>query len=298
MGRPASTSVFSNGTSSPEGKISQARIVRGAIRADAAGLPMPEPLDFSIVIPAYNEAARLPGNIAAVAAGCGRLGGRWEILAVVEQSTDGTLERTRAAAADLEGVEVIDNGPQRGKGHAVRCGILRARGDIVFFLDADLSTPLEAVGRFLACFAAHPEVDALIGNRRHPRSRIARAQGPLRRLLSGVFNTLVRRIALPGANADTQCGFKAFRRDAARQIFSRQRLDGFSFDVEVLLLARALGLRVADLPVEWSDADATRLRVWRDGWRMLRDVWAVRRVVQGALRDHRPPGLPEKNSSR
>ncbi len=245
---------------------------------------MPAPIDFSIVIPAYNEAGRLPGNIGKVAAYCQALSPRWEGLAMIEQSADGTLEETRAAAAGCAAMEVIDNGPQRGKGHAVRCGMLRARGDIVFFMDADLSTPLESIGRFLEYFAAHPEVDVLIGNRRHPRSHIARPQGLLRRVLGGVFSALVRRIALPGASADTQCGFKAFRREAAREIFRRQQLDGFSFDVEALILARALGLRVIDLPVEWSDADATRLHVWTDGWKMLRDVWRVRRVVADSLR--------------
>lgn len=258
-------------------------------------MPLPEPIDCSIVIPAYNEAGRLPPNLAKVAACCASLPGRWEILPIVERSTDGTLEKTRAAAAGLNIIEVVDNGPQRGKGHAVRCGILRARGEIIFFMDADLSTPPEEIGRFLAYFAAHPEADVLIGNRRHPRSRIARPQGLLRRVLGGVFSALVGRFVLPGASADTQCGFKAFRRQAARQIFSRQRVDGFSFDVEALVLARALGLCVVDLPVEWSDADATRLQVWSDGPRMLRDIWQVRRVVQQTLRTQ--PPLTQSTSS-
>lgn len=255
-------------------------------------MPSAEPPAFSIVIPAYNEAGRLPGNIAKVAACCAALAPRWggyEVLAIVEQSTDGTVEKTRAAAAEWAGIEVVDNGAQRGKGHAVRSGMLRARGEIIFFMDADLSTPLEAVGRFLEFFAQHPDAGALIGNRRHPASRIGRRQGPLRQGLSRLFSTLVRRFAMPGADADTQCGFKAFRREAARQIFSRQRLDGFSFDVEALLLARGLEVRVVDLPVEWSDADATRLHVWRDGWKMLRDLWRVRRIVGHTLREQ-PPG--------
>lgn len=247
-------------------------------------MSLPAPVDYSIVIPAYREAGRLPPNIARVAACCAEIPGRWEVLAMIERSTDLTLEKTRAAAKGWDFIEVVDNGPQRGKGHAVRCGMRRARGGIVFFMDADLSTPLDEVGRFLAYFAAHPEADVLIGNRRHPQSRIARPQGPLRRFLGGVFSALVGGMVLPGASADTQCGFKAFRREAAREIFSRQQMDGFSFDVETLVLARALGLCVIDLPVQWSDADATRLRVWSDGPRMLRDLWQVRRVVQRTLR--------------
>jgi dolichyl-phosphate beta-glucosyltransferase len=256
----------------------------------------PSAVAFSIVIPAYNEAGRLPQNLAAVAACCERLASRWggyEVLIMVEKSTDGTLEKTRAAAIPYPRLEAVDNGVQRGKGHAVRNGMLRAAGEIIFFMDADLSTPLEAVGRFLEEFAARPEADALIGNRRHPASRIGQPQGPLRRGLSAVYSALVRRLVLPdGAGADTQCGFKAFRRRAAREIFSRQQLDGFSFDVEALFLASALGFRVADLPVEWSDAASTKLRVWQDGWAMLRDVWRVRALVARTLREQ-PAGSPQ-----
>ena len=124
----------------------------------------------------------------------------------------------------------------------------------------------------------------LIGNRRHPQSRIGRPQGPVRRHLGGLFSGLVRRHILPGAWGDTQCGFKAFRAGAAQQIFSRQKLDGFSFDVEVLALADGLGLTTRDLPVEWHDADATRVRLWRDGWGMLRDLWRVRALVARSLK--------------
>jgi dolichyl-phosphate beta-glucosyltransferase len=252
----------------------------------------PEKTAFSIVIPAYNEASRLPPNIPAVAAHCESLVPRWgaaQVVVSVERSTDGTLEKTRAAAASFPWIDVIDNGPQRGKGHAVREGMLRAKGEIIFFMDADLSTPLEEIGHFLEHFAAHPEVDAIIGNRRHSGSRIVQRQGPLRRGLSAVFNAMVQKVALPGCWADTQCGFKAFRRRAAREIFSRQRLDGFSFDVEALLLASALGFRVVDLPVEWADAAATKLHVLRDGWSMLRDLVQVRALVSRTLREQ-PPG--------
>ena len=248
---------------------------------------------LSLVIPAYNEAGRLPRNLPLVAAHCQALAlpapGGWEVLVMVERSTDGTLEKARAASAAFPAVQVIDNGPQRGKGNAVRAGMLRAAGDIILFMDADLSTPLTEIERFLAWFATHPETDVLIGNRRHPDSHIGRPQGWLRRHLSGVFSRLVKGRVLGHDWADTQCGFKAFRARAAREIFSRQRLDGFSFDVEVLALAAALHLHVADLPVEWFDDRATRLNLWRDGRTMLRDLWRVRALVARSLRD-RPPG--------
>jgi dolichyl-phosphate beta-glucosyltransferase len=251
---------------------------------------------LSIVIPAYNEARRLPPNLRRVADYCESLAAArgepqadsaYEVLVVVERSTDGTLEASRGAAAGLRHIEVIDNQVQRGKGYAVRTGMLRARGAFVFFMDADLSTPLGEVEHFLRYFAGHPEADILIGNRRHPDSHIRRPQGKARRVLSEIFSFLVRRQALPGAWRDTQCGFKAFRREAAREIFSRQRLDGFSFDVEALALAAALGLKVVDLPVEWFDADATRVRVLRDGWRMLRDLRRVRKLVAASVRTPR-----------
>jgi dolichyl-phosphate beta-glucosyltransferase len=250
----------------------------------------------SIVIPAYNEARRLPPNIRRVADYCARLDlaaaglmpGGYEIIVIVERSTDDTLAKTRAAAAGLPHVEVVDNQVQRGKGYAVRTGMLQARGELLFFMDADLSTPLEEIAPFLRYFADHPEADVLIGNRRHPASHVGRPQGRLRRILSEIFSSLVRRqVSLPGAWKDTQCGFKAFRRAAARAIFSRQQLDGFSFDVEVLALAAALRLRVVDLPVAWFDAEATKVRVLRDGWRMLRDLRRVRKLVSANVKADR-----------
>ena len=247
----------------------------------------PERVALSLVVPAFREVLRLPPNLPRIAEACDQLalppGTVYETLVVVEGSDDGTLERAREAAAPFPRLQVIDNGPQRGKGYAVRSGMRRARGEIRLFMDADLSTPLPEVARFLRYFDAHPEVDVVIGNRRHRDSQVGTPQGPVRRYLGGVFSRLVRGSILPGAWADTQCGFKAFRAEAAQEIFSRQQLDGFAFDVEVLALAAGLGLQTRDLPVEWHDADATRVRLWRDGWRMLRDLQQVRPLVAKSL---------------
>ncbi len=122
----------------------------------------------------------------------------------------------------------------------------------------------------------------LIGNRRHPKSVIGVHQGFVRRKLSDAFNLVVQALILPGC-ADTQCGFKAFRHDAAREIFSRQHLDGFSFDLELLLLAQRLGFVVEDLPVDWCDEPASTLRPMRDGLKMLRDIFVVRSLVRRTL---------------
>lgn len=268
--------------------------------ADPAPAPPPPPR-VSLIIPAFNEARRLPENLRRVAAyrdtlppaaddgaaGC-------EVLVIVEQSTDDTLARCREVAAELLGFQVLDNGPRRGKGHAVRAGMRRARGDLQFFMDADLSTPLDEIARFLRFFAEHPETDVLIGDRREAQRRREHRQGPWRRALGAVFRAATRwqgAGVLPPGVVDTQCGFKAFRRDAAREVFARQRLDGFVFDVEILLLAARLGFGITDLPVRWADHPASTLSVARDGWRMLRDLARVRPLVERTLREQPPLGL-------
>ncbi len=202
---------------------------------------------------------------------------------MVEQSSDGTLEIASEAAGQQENFVAIDSGPQRGKGHAVRCGMLRAKGAHVFYMDADLSVPIGEVTAFLERFEAEPEVGVLLGNRQHARSRIVRRQSALRENMGKTFNRLLQRWGLASVH-DTQCGFKAFRRDAARAIFSHQKLDGFAFDVEVLLLAQRLGLQVADLPVEWRNSADSRVRIVRDSLAMIRDMMRVRRVVAESLR--------------
>lgn len=241
-------------------------------------------MELSIVIPAYNEAHRLPGNLPKLLACLDQLAlaGGFEVIVVVEKSEDDTVERCRAAVATRPEVRVIANPVKRGKGHAVCTGMLLTTGDIAFFMDADLSTPLASIAQFVAHFASHSGTDVLIGNRRHPRSVIGVPQGLMRRKLSDAFNLFVQALILPGC-ADTQCGFKAFRQRAGREVFSRQHLDGFSFDLEILLLAKRLGFTVEDLPVDWCDEPASTLRPLRDGLKMLRDIFVVRSLVRRTL---------------
>jgi len=230
----------------------------------------------SIVIPAYNEAARLPRSLAVLAEYLRGWGQRpYEVLVMVEESTDGTLELAKETVREQVNFHIIDNGPQRGKGHAVRSGMLQARGDIVFYMDADLSVPVEEIAEFLAFFDAHPELDVLLGSRQHPQSRIERRQGWLRQTMGKTFNRILRMlVVLP--YRDTQCGFKAFRKGAAREIFSRQQIDGFAFDVEVLLLAREMGYAVAELPVRWLNSPESKVHIVGDSLKMLRDAMMVR----------------------
>jgi dolichyl-phosphate beta-glucosyltransferase len=237
---------------------------------------------LSIVIPAFNEASRLPGNVPTLVDYCTQLGDSYEVLIVVEKSTDGTFEKTTQAMRGLKGFQVIDNQVHRGKGYAVRSGMRRAQGAFLFYMDADLSTSLEAIRRFLRYFEEHPEVDVLIGSRQHPESRFPVPQGALRQKMGQTFNMFVQRLAFRGF-ADTQCGFKAFRRAVVHEIFARQTLDGFAFDVEVLMLAQGLGYRIAELPVEWTNEARSKVHVVRDSLRMLRDVWRVRRRVHHAV---------------
>ena len=242
---------------------------------------------LSIVVPAYNEARRLPPALEKLAAFCRGLGRSYEVLVIVERSTDGTLEIAARFAAQQAHFQAVDNGAQRGKGCAVRGGMLRARGEFVFYMDADLSVPLAAVPEFLARFETAPRADVLLGNRQHAMSRITRRQSWLRRSMGQTFNRILKACGLASLH-DTQCGFKAFRRDAARAIFSRQTLDGFAFDVEVLLLAERLGYKIADLPVEWINSRESKVRILHDSLAMLRDTLRVRRLVEKNLAP--PPG--------
>jgi dolichyl-phosphate beta-glucosyltransferase len=242
----------------------------------------------SIVVPAYNEARRLPPTMAALAEFFRSFTQGYEVLIVVEGSTDGTLEIAAGLAAQQAHFQVIDNGPQRGKGHAVRSGMLRAQGDIVFYMDADLSVPLPEVSAFLRRFEERPEADVLVGNRQHAESRITRRQSPLRETMGKAFNRILQSLTLV-ALRDTQCGFKAFRRTACREIFRRQTIDGFAFDVEVLLLAERLGFTVEDRPVEWINSPDSRVNIIADSWRMLLDAWRIRRLVEQNLQKENTP---------
>ena len=235
--------------------------------------------DVSIVIPAYAEEQRIGRAIRELrrlAADFPRLG---EVLVVVEPSGDHTVEAARAAAGGDPLVTIVENPDHRGKGFSVRTGMLRAAGDIVFFMDADLSVPLAHVAPFVDHLDAHPDTGVVIGSRRHPDSVITRRQHPLRERAGRIFNHAVRVLGL-SASKDTQCGFKAFRRPAAQRIFTRARIDGFAFDTEVLLLARKIGFRIDELPVEWINDEHTKFRPLRDGWRSFRDLLRIRRSLR------------------
>lgn len=244
--------------------------------------PPPRPA-LSLVIPAYDEAARLDHTFAELSAWVADPPRRpVEVLLVDDGSADGTLDRFRAFARGREGVRVLGL-PHRGKAATVTSGVLAAEGERVLFSDADLSVPLGEAGRFADAIDAG--ADVAIGSREVPGARREREPG-YRHVMGRAFNALVRALVVPGIQ-DTQCGFKMFSREAAREIFSRLRRYGpdapvvrgpmvTAFDVEVLFVARKLGLRVVELPVPWFHGERSKVRPVVDAVRMGRDVLMVK----------------------
>jgi dolichyl-phosphate beta-glucosyltransferase len=210
-------------------------------------------VSLSVVIPAYNEALRLPSTLARVQAHLSERGGSFEIVVVDDGSSDPTSQVAREAGAD---VRVLRHEPNRGKGYAVRRGMLAATGTRRLLTDADLSTPIEDLAGLEA--ALDRGFDVAIGSRAVAGARIEVHQPAYREAMGRLFNRLVQVLLLPGLR-DTQCGFKLFTAGAAQAAFSVSSLDGFSFDVEALYVARQRGLRIAEVPVTWRNDAATRV---------------------------------------
>ena len=235
-----------------------------------------DPMDgagLSIVVPAHNEAKRLPGTLPRMIQYAQRLGESVEIIVVDDASTDETSRVAAELGAVCDFVTVLRLAADHGKGAAVRHGMLAARCGHVLFTDADLSTPIEEAPKLRAALAAG--ADVAIGSRRIAGSDIQVHQPWLRELAGRTFSGVVSLLLLPGIH-DSQCGFKAFRRSAARALFGRQRLDGFGFDAEVLWLARQLGYRVAEIPIVWRDDRRSSVRLVRDSAGMLLDLGRIR----------------------
>jgi dolichyl-phosphate beta-glucosyltransferase len=238
-------------------------------------------ISLSIVIPAFNEERRLGRTLTELSDFLQRQGWTWEVRIVDDGSTDGTV----AVAEQFSRAEprvVVQREPHRGKGGAVKAGMLEARGDFRFLCDADLSMPVHELPRFLP-----PDVkafDIAIGTREGVGAR--RVGEPLVRHLTGrVFNFAVKRLVQAGIE-DTQCGFKMFTARAAETIFPLVTIDGWAFDIEVLTIARRLGLRVVEVPIEWHYREDSRLSMGRDAVGMLREVLAIRAKSKRGLYDH------------
>jgi len=241
--------------------------------------PDPKTIHLSVVIPTYEKEARIAATLENVASYLAGKPFASEIVVVDDGSADRTAEAARRALAGRAGLaaKVLSRGFNLGKGASVREGVLAAAGEIVLFADDDLSTPIEELDKALAAIEAG--ADVVIGSRAHPDAAITVRQRRPRELMGKAFNLLVRLFVLRG-HRDTQCGFKAFRRAAAKDIFARLRTAGFGFDVEVLVLCRDLGYRVAEVPVTWCDVRPSRLRIFGGSWSMLKDLWRIRREAR------------------
>ena len=226
---------------------------------------------LSIIIPAHNEANRLPPSLEKIDAFLAGQAFTSEVVVVENGSSDGTLAIAESFKTRMPALKVIHE-DRRGKGLAVRRGMLEAAGEYRFFCDADLSMPIEQVLRFLP-----PEldlVDVAIGSREVAGSRRIDEPG-YRHLIGRVFNTMVRWMVLPGLQ-DTQCGFKCFRGEIAEKVFPLQTLTGMSFDAEVLFIARKLGYRITEVPIDWTFNADSRVRLVQDSLRMAFDLLEIR----------------------
>jgi len=233
---------------------------------------MPYPT-YSIVIPAYNEAARIGNALEQVVACVRQRGWSADVVVVDDGSRDQTAEIVRAFAKDHSEVRLLQNPGNHGKGYSVRNGILHSFGEVVMFTDADLSAPIEEADGLFAAIAAG--ADIAIGSRWLERTRQTIRQPLYRQFFGRCFNAVTRAVmGLP--YADTQCGFKAFTRAAAQTIFQLQTIERWGFDPEILFIARKRGYRIDEVAVSWAHDERTRISYLKDGARMLQDIAIVR----------------------
>jgi glycosyltransferase involved in cell wall biosynthesis len=227
---------------------------------------------LSLVVPAHNEQARLPASLSQIHEFLKAQTFSWEVVVVDSGSRDGTAQIVRDFAARWPELHLVQV-ERAGKGLAVRSGMLAARGDYCFICDADLSMPIDQVPRFLP--PALPDVDIAIASR-EVAGAARYAEPAYRHLIGRAFNFLVRRLTIPEIQ-DTQCGFKCFRRGVAEDLFGVQRLDGWTFDVEVLYVALRRGYRIVEVPIPWYYNPGSRVRVVRDSLTMFTDLFRIRR---------------------
>src|SRR5437879_1634508 len=232
---------------------------------------------FSAVIPAFNEASRIDETLRLTLDYLRNASPESELIVVNDGSTDATslIAREALEAAKIK-TRLLENFPNRGKGAAVRLGLLAAQKPIALFFDADLSTPLEETPTVIEPIA-NGGVDIAFGSRALDRRLIGQHQPWGREQAGRIFNLLVR-LATDLPFWDTQCGFKAFRMDACRPILEAACIDGFAFDVELLFLARRAGLRIREIPVRWNHSAGSKVRLFQDSLRMLGEIVTLRRL--------------------
>ena len=234
--------------------------------------PLPSPT-YSIVIPAYNERDRITATMEKILAYAGGQGWNAEVIVVDDGSRDETAEIVRTFAARHPGVRLLKNPGNRGKGYSVRNGMLHAAGEILLFSDADLASPIKEAEKLFAALAGG--ADVAIGSR-WIKAELQTQRQPLHRQLMGRIFNLLMRLCLGLNFKDTQCGFKAFKRNTALPLFQFQRIERWGFDPELLYLAKKFGLKVVEVPVAWAHQEGARINPVRDGLRMFGELLTVR----------------------
>jgi dolichyl-phosphate beta-glucosyltransferase len=228
---------------------------------------------YSIVIPAYNESARIPATLEAVVACIRDRGWDAEVIVVNDGSTDSTAQIVRDISRQAPEVRLLENPGNHGKGYSVRNGVLHALGDVVMFTDSDLSAPIEEAERLFAAIASG--ADIAIGSRWLESGRQTHRQPLYRQVFGRCFN-IVCRMVMQLPFADTQCGFKAFTRAAAQTVFQLQTIERWGFDPEILFVALKRGFRIVEVPVSWAHDERTRISYLKDGLQMLKELAMIR----------------------
>ena len=244
-------------------------------------------MTYSFIVPAYNESSRIRPTLDEILRYTAEQNWDAEIVVVDDGSRDDTAEVIREYSRAHSKIRLIQNPGNRGKGFSVRNGMLNARGDICLFTDADLSSPISEAQKLFAAIGGG--ADVVIGSR-WLRAELQTERQPLYRQLFGRIFNLLLRLFLGLHFKDTQCGFKAFRLEAAQRVFPLQKIERWGFDPELLYIARRMGFKVAEVPVLWAHSEGTRLHPFRDGMRMFVDVLHIRwNAIVGA---YSAPAVP------
>ena len=237
--------------------------------------------DLSIIIPAYNEELRITPTLDSLHAFLSTTAYRWEIVVVDDGSRDNTAGLVEALAERIPNLRVIRSRPNKGKGAAVRVGMLEAKGAVRVMCDADGSMPPEELPKLLARIATG-EVEIAIGSRYAAGAAPNTSQPKWRVMWSRLCNRVIQRFLVPGV-LDTQCGFKAFTAEAARDLFGRAQINGWAFDLEVLAIARRRGWGIAEVGVSWTDDRRSRVNPLKDLWKVIREAMTIRRNLRSGV---------------
>lgn len=246
-------------------------------------------VDLSIIVPAYNEERRLPPTLDRLHAFLAAQPLRYEIIVVDDGSRDNTCGVVEQSMDRIANLRLVRQVPNRGKGAAVRMGMLAARGQIRVMCDADCSMPPEELPRLLAPITAC-RAEIAIGSRYAEGARTDVKQPFYRVLWSRLANKVIQRSLVPGVR-DTQCGFKAFTAEAARDLFGLAKIDGWAFDLEILALARRRGFAIEEVGVEWKDDPGSRINPLRDMWKVIREAMTIRRNLRKGVYNTSLPGV-------